>query len=329
MSTLADAVGHPADWMALPTRRSPSWENIIQQLENFTNLHGELGRRGPKWLWHKLQRRTVPRKIRWGDLLRGWRETQSPEVRETLTQTSPAADFAVWSWNARWLVDANSPRVAGKRAKIEDALRRGYVVCIQETHWLDGEARLWLLGLLCHDAYHSAARDHQGREVTPGNGRTGRLGGVATLIPPGFTFNREMCSTLVPGRVIVTEISDAGGKRHNVVNCYLETGNAARTWNETLATMPEGILGHANTIFVRDFNTDLTSFSEMEPHEDANRPDLLEAGVVLAPTGPTCTAGAQHRTIDGAIVPGMGNTHTMDYAVRSYNHDCHQVCSRD
>ena len=305
MTTLADAVGHPADGMVLPTRHSPSWELVIRRLEDFTDLHGELTRRGPKWLWNKLQRRTLPKKIRWGDLLRDWREAPSSEVREALTRVTPAADIIVWSWNARWLVDLNSPTVAAKRAKIEDAFRRGYIVCIQETHWLDGEARIWLLGLLCHDAYHSAACDQEGQEVVPGNGRTGRLGGVATLIPPGFTFNRERCSTLVPGRVIATEIVDAGGRHHNVVNCYLETGNAVNTWNEALAAMPEGTLGQADTIFVGDFNTDLMSYSEVEPQEDNNRPDLLEAGVVLAPTGPTCSVGTQHRTIDGAIVPGI------------------------
>ena len=76
------------------------------------------------------------------------------------------------------------------------------------------------------------------------------------------------------------------------------------TWSETLAAMPEGIIGQANTIFVGDFNTDLNSFREEGLQEDTNQPDFLEVGVILA-TGPTCIVGEQHRTIDGAIGPGI------------------------
>ena len=303
--TLSEAVGHPARWMALPTRSSPSWENILHRLELFTDLQGDLGKRGPNWLWHKIQRRTLPKKIYWGELLRGWEQARGSEVRDALLRNAPLADIVIWSWNARWLVDLQSPRVRAKRAKIEEALKRGYVVCIQETHWLEGEARMWLLSLLCHDAFHSAACDETGRVAEPGNGRTGRLGGVVTLIPPCFKFDRAHCRILVPGRVILTRIVDAGDKEHNVVNCYLETGNARSTWDHALAAIPRDIVGHPGTIFIGDFNTDLASFRNEENQEHTNRPDLLEAGVVLAPCQPTCSVGGEHRTLDGAVVPGV------------------------
>ena len=69
--SLAEALGCPAPWVSLPSRRSSSWKHAQELLRNFLGFI-EIDDIGPHWLWSRLQRRPRPKKITWGDLLKGW-----------------------------------------------------------------------------------------------------------------------------------------------------------------------------------------------------------------------------------------------------------------
>ena len=62
-----------------------------------------------------------------------------------------------------------------------------------------------------------------------------------------------------------------------------------------MAMLPEGIIGRPHSVFVGDMNTDLAAYAGEAGGASASRPDLLEAGVVIEPGHPTCTAGGHHR----------------------------------
>ena len=124
-ANLVGALGHPAPWVALPSRRSPAWGAILKRIEDFTNLHGLLTRKRPNWLWGRLRQCMQPKKIYWGDLLQGWAEADSDRIRQALIGPRSAEDVTFISWNASLLVDLLSTRVRAKRARIENALRKG------------------------------------------------------------------------------------------------------------------------------------------------------------------------------------------------------------
>ena len=153
--TLAAALGHPAPWVSLPSRRSASWAKVLEAFSNFLNGCELTVNFGPHKLWNRLQRRPRPKNIRWGEVLKGWEEAHADRVREALFVSHGKAEIYIMSWNACWLVDMKSDKVRRKREIIESALARGNVVCLQETHWTDGDAKLWLLGLLAGRAYFS------------------------------------------------------------------------------------------------------------------------------------------------------------------------------
>ena len=140
MEHLHAALGHPGAYLEVPPRRSFEWEECLRRLSAFAGLEFEYLRgRGPVWLWERLHGRNAPVDIRWGALLEGWRDSQPDQIREALRRGGPLADLQVWSWNTRWLVSTRNDRADAKKRCIEDALRRGAVVCIQEAHWTSRE----------------------------------------------------------------------------------------------------------------------------------------------------------------------------------------------
>ena len=120
---------------------------------------------------------------------------------------------------------------------------------------------------LSENSFHSAAHeDNEAEAVDPANGRTGRMGGVVTLIPPGFRFAMDASHVLVPGHAIYTRIVDPNNVQHVVI----KTGRPRETWDRLLAALPASIVGSPNTVFVGDFNTDLTVYGEAEGHANNN-----------------------------------------------------------
>ena len=115
--TLAEALGHPAPWAFLPTKRSQEWPLVVRDLEEFVGSPHLLAGRGPVWLWKQLQCSAAPRRLTWGALLNGWERAAAAEVFEALTRRPTSVDVTIFSWNARWLVDQASLRVAAKRRR--------------------------------------------------------------------------------------------------------------------------------------------------------------------------------------------------------------------
>ena len=253
------------------------------------------------------------------------------------------AELTIMSWNVCWLVDMKSHKVLEKRARVEAALAKGQIVCLQETHWADEDAKLWLLGLLAGRAYHSSLNKREPTDADDStSGRTGKLGGVVTILPPGFSFTPDGCCELVPGHAILTQIEDPQGTTHSIVNCYLRPGRTTETWDNLLGALPEGVLGGPNTVFIGDFNTELTNYGNPSTSSQPEGPQLEEAGVILFPEGPTHSGAGKHRTTDGMVATGENSAqwriwtqwtvlsdHAMVFARRSSRHDIptHIACT--
>lgn len=90
-------------------------------------------------------------------------------------------------------------------------------LCIQETHWVDGDAELWLLGLLGGCAFHSSSAPGDGQDPRQTR-RAGRLGGVVTILATGFRFAEHGCHVLVPGHAILAKIIDLQDVTHEVID---------------------------------------------------------------------------------------------------------------
>ena len=322
MTDLSHALGQPAGWLGVPPRRSEDWTWVQERLATFVETPGCCDNRGPVWLWRRLQPQAPPAHMTWGRLLDGWRDAAPDRVREALLSQPAGADLHVWSWNARWLVDQQSELARRKRAHIETSLKLGRVVCLQETHWHLQEERLWTQGLLCGTVYTSNA----GPNPFDDTGSTdSRFGGVATLLPPGYKFVLEDCLELVPGHATLCIVLAPDGTKHNIVNCYLQTGHTGHTWGLLMDALPNGIVGHPNTLFVGDFNTDLAAAATRASGDHGHHAALNQGGIVLAPDQPTCTTG--NRTIDGALVPVPTRTQWSLTAHRFLNDSDHCAIS--
>ena len=100
-----------------------------------------------------------------------------------LTNRPSVADIVIMIWNVCWLVDRTTEAANAKKRRIEEALVKGHIVLLQETHWLDADARLWLLSLLVRHSYYSEACDDRVETAEClHHGRSGRMGGVAILL---------------------------------------------------------------------------------------------------------------------------------------------------
>ena len=327
MTDLHTALGQPAAWLGVPNRHSEEWEWVRGRLEQFTQLERCMEGRGPVWLWKKLQTASPPVHLTWGALLQGWEHADAGSVRDVILTQAPHADVRVWSWNARWLVDLHTLTAATKRRHIEQALMKGNIVCLQETHWHERDAQLWSHGLICRDVFHSAAGDSPFAGLEHD---AGRFGGVATLLPPGYQFVQDECITLVPGHATLCCVLAPDGAKHQIVNCYLQTGHTAHTWDLLVAALPDGVIGHPNTLFIGDFNTDLPAAATRPIDDHGPHATLTQAGVVVAPDQPTCTSGDHPGTLDGIVIDAVvrdqwtirahnsnHSDHTAIYAVRS------------
>ena len=306
-SSLREALGYPVASAPVPTKRSKTWLWAVKVIEGFARADGVMGGRSAAWLWQQLHCSMAPRCFSWGELLGAWGDTDAEVFRARLLACPSAARLALWSWNVRWMVDLGADRARAKQQRINDALLGGFVVCLQETHWLLHEAELWLRGLITSHSYHSpAAPGNRDDRAVAHSGRSDRYGGVAILLPPGFDFIPGERYELVPGHVIAAKITDPNGDRHQVVCCYLRPGDAHTTWAHMLAQIPDGWVGHPDTVWIGDFNTDLMGpdcQDDLVGHGNA-RPDFSGAGVVLHTGLPTCDNRNGHRTLDGAVVAG-------------------------
>ena len=301
--SLGEALGQPAGWEGLPTRRSRGWGEALTALGGFVRDSAVVAGRGPAWLWARLRRSAFPADATWGALLEGWWDASPERVLGALHLPEAAADLKVWSWNARWLVDGTTSTAFAKKEAVERALGRGSIVCLQETHWRAADAAIWELGIITRNLWLSLAcseAEHDGLAAPPGS--LARLGGVAVLLPPGHTLVRDECAVLVPGHAVLCVFTCPKQRRHAVVNCYLRPGRPRDTWQALLAALPPRYLHHPDTVFVGDFNYDLSGPSASSD-ETQPGPALGRAGVVLAPQVPTCFAGTSPTIIDGAIVP--------------------------
>ena len=152
MASLWEAIGarmgFPPLSRPLPNRRSSVWEQFCRALEQFTNSPGSLHRRGPTWVHRTLHSTNPPNHMTWGTLL-GDLSHASNEAISLLMRDRPSPSGVNFiCWNVRWIVDLLSGPSVAKRNVLSKFLAKGYIVCLQETHWTDSDAALWQHGLL-------------------------------------------------------------------------------------------------------------------------------------------------------------------------------------
>ena len=174
---LWEALDCPARRAGVPGARCREWARCRAALRTHLRRVGCTREvRSPSALWLATGRRSpcpgaCPAGTTWGDLCDGYTVGQ---VAAALAATGTGGAPRVCSWNARWLVDAQSDTNAAKRAFICGRLAEGKVVLLQETHWSAADIGIWSGLFPGTEVAASAAR------VGPGGGPQG---GVAILVP--------------------------------------------------------------------------------------------------------------------------------------------------
>ena len=130
----------------IPRRSSPVWKDFLCSL-------GLLDQRGPTWLFRKLNPHLLPARLTWRTLLGDLSAATSEATNLLLADRPQGGKASVISWNARWLVDQISSITQAKRTLITSLLAKGYIVCVQETHWSETDEALWQHGLLIRKVY--------------------------------------------------------------------------------------------------------------------------------------------------------------------------------
>ena len=213
------ALGQPPLSRPIPCRRSPVWEQFCHNFETFIASPGVLERRGPSWLYQQLHSRSPPSRMTWGNLLGGLGQATPDAIRILLSARPPSNELSVISWNIRWIVDQASGTTQAKRALVNALLAKGYVVCLQETHWSGTDEAIWLHGLHIRKAYSSPATetarpnatDATDDDHTTDPAQPGRKGGVVILLPVGYEFIPTECRVLVPGFAVLAAIQTPRG----------------------------------------------------------------------------------------------------------------------
>ena len=183
------------------------------------------------------------------------------EALSLLLQARPSlSEIVIISWNARWIVDPHSGPSASKRELISRLLSKGYIVCLQETHWLAEDAALWQHGLLLRNVFWSAAQSLDGPNHLTGETNDGtdrRCGGVATLLPARYDFVLDECYELVPGFGIYTTIRTPRNEVIRIGNIYLQPGNQDEIWHRAALLLPANAAEDPASLIVGDLNTEL------------------------------------------------------------------------
>ena len=227
------AIGYPSLDRPTPGRRSPVWAQFCNAFEEFISAPDLLTRRGPAWLYRLLHGRVSPHRTTWRELLGNHISASAHDMQGILIERPMPVSLAIVGWNARWLVDPSANTTIAKRELISSRIARGYITCIQETHWAATDAAIWQHGLLLRNCFYSPAvpdrvADLPGQDVP--STTVGRCGGVATFLPAGHEFVQDECHVLVPGYAILTCIRTPMKDKVRVVNLYLRPGSQDRIW---------------------------------------------------------------------------------------------------
>ena len=320
-------IGFPPLWRPLPHRRSPVWEQFCNAVESFVDSLGILHRRSPSWVYRQLHSRIAPSRLTWRDLLGETQSLSAAAVSLLLADRPDPSSTTVLSWNIRWIVDPHSDSSTAKRNLLSRLLAKGYVVCVQETHWSAADAAIWQHGLLLRNLYWTPATD---MSVPTDEGSAmptqapGKCGGVATFLPAGHTFASGGCETLVPGFAISTTILNPRNEILRIINVYMRPGNQEDIWRQMSATLPANANLDPSLLIVGDFNTDLAV--------DVPRPgslllEMCNTWGVLRPQKPTWRGKDGSREIDGGLVPvpalpdwdvSTGWTQLSDHAILTF-----------
>ena len=306
MTSLWEAVGaqigRPPLWRPLPCRRSPVWEQFCNAVESFIGSPGLLHRRGPSWVYRQLHSQIPPSRLTWGDLLGDMQFFNAAALSLLLASRPNPTLITVLSWNIRWIVDPHSEASAAKRSLLSRLLAKGYVICIQETHWSAADAAVWQHGLLLRNLYWTPAVDMadpcNDQNVAP-SPNPSRCGGVATLLPAGFSFAPEGCTTLVPGFAISTTIRNPRHEHLHLVNLYLRPGNQEDIWQRAMAALPADAHTDPARLVVGDFNTDL---AVAVPRPNSLLREMCSTWGILKAQKPTWRGRGEMREIDGGLV---------------------------
>ena len=172
---LIHALGRPLLHEAVPLGRSKEWSTATLLLQrHLARLGHKVRLRAWKKLWTMLHEDPPPRIVTWQQL------THDHTVQSLVTRARELraqSGLKLCSWNARWLVDPHTTKNNNKRSAILRKCLAGHIVCLQETHWSNGDADIWRnLFPACTLVQAPAA---------PGPNHGPQVG-VAILVPPGM-----------------------------------------------------------------------------------------------------------------------------------------------
>ena len=175
--SLWEALGSPPLDGLLPHPRAPAWLDARRSLRRALQELGVLATtpRSPSTLWTRIHATRCPPGCTWGALC-----GQVPLARlADLLPVAPGTRPRLCTWNVRSLRSGDTAEGAERRARLTDAVVRGCIVAVQETHWTPGHCDLWAGAFATGRVLSAPAR--------PGP-EGGHQGGVAILVPIAYTI---------------------------------------------------------------------------------------------------------------------------------------------
>ena len=267
----------------VPARHTKCWAQFCHAFDLFIQSPGFTSNRSPSWLYRRVHGQLPNQRIRWGDFFRTTANFSGEGLLALVTLCDSTAKCRVMCWNVRWIVDGSADRVVAKREVISRFLARGVIVCTQETHWNDTDAALWQHGLLFRQVQYCPAvpkcdltrcPETQETQELGSAGTTGRCGGVATFLPPGFRFIEPESNTLVPGFAILSTIQTPTNDVMRIANVYLWPTAQATLWDKVRRALPSDANEDPSLLIVGDFNLDLENEEVAPPlHWMQSRPN--------------------------------------------------------
>ena len=295
-------IGFPPLNRPVPGKRSRAWDQFCSSISSFSSTVLNPLICSPSWLYFRLHSHPPPSNLTWGTLLADKTDAPPAVVQGLLGERPLCTYHTVTSWNVRWLVNENHVPTATKKTLITNLLVRKQVVCLQETHWSSTDALLWQHGLVVRNMFWSGATKSPvgpaGNAENPDTDE--RRGGVAILLPAGYSFIEGSCQVLVPGFAIYAGVNTPNGEVIHLVNMYLLPGAQEHIWHALDAALPSQARNDPKLLMVGDFNYDLAT---REPRQGSLLQTMRKEWAVLTTQAPTWRGRTGCRNLDGALVP--------------------------
>ena len=152
-------------------------------------------------------------------------------------------DIRLITFNARGLRETLKRRALFRHVH---AMYPGYIVCLQETHSVDGDEKIW--------------RAEWGSDLILSHGRSANQGGVAVMLPSGYGGKVKLASIQRSDRIIVFEL-EWSDEQYFIVSVYAPNSNQPREQAKFIDELEERLrdLPEMSRVFLcGDFNMHLS-----------------------------------------------------------------------